>query len=62
MEEIKRRTLVLGIFPNTAACLAAGAGAGGGDARELDRGDLLSQHGLLAGTQKGPDEASHEEL
>ena len=37
-QEIKRRTHVVRIFPNAAELPAAGAGAGGGDARELAGG------------------------
>jgi putative transposase len=51
-QEIKRRTQVVRIFPN-AKLPEAGAGAGGGDARELARGHPLSQHGASEGAQEG---------
>ncbi len=50
-EEIKRRTLVVRIFPNVASA-AAGPGARGGDARELDRGDPVPEYGIPERTQK----------
>lgn len=43
-EEIKRRTLVVRIFPNAAALFAPGAESGHCNRRELDRSHAVSQH------------------
>ena len=50
-EELKRRTLVVRIFPECGELPAAGAGAGGGDPRGLDRSDPLLEHGVAGGAQ-----------
>nr|WP_244602580.1 IS256 family transposase [Mesorhizobium delmotii] len=52
-QEIKRRTLVVRIFPNPQSCFRLVRAFGGGDPRELARGDPLPQHGSSARAQEG---------
>lgn len=51
-EEIKRRTLVVRIFPNAAALFAPGAESGHCNRRELDRSHAVSQQEQLAEQKK----------
>jgi hypothetical protein len=52
MEGLKRRTVVVRIFPQPGKLPALGARLGGGDSRKLDQGDPLSEHGTLGGTKE----------
>ena len=56
-EEIKRRTLGGADLPEYGRLPAAGASAGGRDARELDRSDPVPEYGISEGAQEGASEA-----
>ena len=52
-QELKRRTLVVRIFPNTTSCSRLTPRARHRDARRLAGGDTLPQHGISQGGQEG---------
>jgi hypothetical protein len=49
-QELKRRTLVVRIFPNATSCLRLIRGAHGGDSRRLGGSDTVPGHGGVEGT------------